>query len=121
MNNQLTEDSEMNQILLQATGDRSYNPYSDVPRPIGWNTTISAPMMHAETLNYLLMKLKTATNVLDIGTGSGFITAAMATVTPTKCKVFAIDHIQEINNFAKSNIKTICPIIWKQNKITFVT
>jgi len=34
--------------------------------------------MHAETLSYLYNKIVTAKKCLDIGTGSGFITAAMA-------------------------------------------
>lgn len=54
------------------------DPYKDVPKQIGWSTTISAPSMHAQTLSHLASKLRTASTVLDIGTGSGFITAAMA-------------------------------------------
>jgi protein-L-isoaspartate O-methyltransferase len=30
-----------------------HNAYSDMPRPIGWNTTISAPHMHSMTLEKL--------------------------------------------------------------------
>lgn len=32
--------------------------YDDCPRPIGWNTTISAPHMHAWTLNHIYPKLR---------------------------------------------------------------
>ena len=70
---------------------------------------------------HLIEHLKTAKKVLDIGTGSGFITAAMATACPDDCEVFAIDHIQEINDFAKSNIKKVCPNLIKSNKIKFLT
>jgi protein-L-isoaspartate(D-aspartate) O-methyltransferase len=106
---------------MQAGGDRGFNPYADVPRPIGWNTTISAPSMHAETLSYLMNKLQSAKKVLDIGTGSGFITAAMALATPKDCKVYAIDHIKEINDFAEKNIKKVCPNLWRKNKILLLT
>jgi len=41
----------------------------------------------------LYNKLQTASAVLDIGTGSGFITAAMAQLVPDGAKVYAIDHI----------------------------
>lgn len=115
------EDSEINQIIIQAQGDRTFNPYSDFPRPIGWNTTISAPSMHAETLRHLLPVIKTAKNILDIGTGSGFVTAAMAHLSPDDCQVYGIDHIKEINQFAEKNIKTICPHLWRKHKITLVT
>lgn len=66
-------------------------------------------------------KLQTASAVLDIGTGSGFITAAMAQLVPDGAKVYAIDHIQEINDFAKSNINKICPHLIKKEKVEFVT
>ena len=31
--------------------------YEDMPRPIGWNTTISAPHMHAVTLENIYSNL----------------------------------------------------------------
>lgn len=89
--------------------------------PIGWNTTISAPTMHAKTLEALYDHLKTAQKILDIGTGSGFVTAAMAQICPDSSKVYAVDHIEEINEFAKTNISKICPYLIKKNKIEFVT
>ena len=38
---------------------------------------------------------------LDLGTGSGFITACLAEIIGPKGKVYSIDHIQEILEFAK--------------------
>ena len=38
--------------------DMYHNAYADMPRPIGWNTTISAPHMHAMTLEKLHNNLK---------------------------------------------------------------
>lgn len=35
-----------------------HSAYSDMPKPIGWNTTISAPHMHAITLETLKDNLK---------------------------------------------------------------
>ena len=96
-------------------------PYNDVPKPIGWNTTISAPSMHAETLHYLHDQLKTAKRVLDIGTGSGFMTAAMAYVCPSGAKIYAVDHIQAINDFALTNIQNICPYLLRKHELKFVT
>ena len=107
-------------IMIAAAGGHS-NPYVDSPKPIGWNTTISAPSMHAETLKNLYENLITAKNVLDIGTGSGFLTAAMALIIPDGSKVYAVDHIKDINDFAYQNIKKVCPHLLKRNKIEFVT
>jgi protein-L-isoaspartate O-methyltransferase len=38
--------------------------------------------MHAYALEYLYDKLKTAKNVLDVGSGTGYLTAAMALIVP---------------------------------------
>lgn len=56
----------------------SHQAYSDIPRSIGWGTTISAPHMHAMTLERLQDKLVEGGKALDIGTGSGYIAACMA-------------------------------------------
>lgn len=79
-------------------------PYKDSPQQIGWNTSISAPGMHAETLKALKDGLIKAKKILDIGTGSGFISAAMAAMAPPEAKVYAVDHIEEINEYARHNI-----------------
>ena len=77
--------------------------------------------MHAETLKYLGPRLKTAKHILDIGTGSGFIAAAMATMAPNGARVYAVDHIAEINEFARHNIQTSNPYLIKKGKIVFIT
>ena len=73
------------------------------------------------TLDALKSRLKTSRNILDIGTGSGYITAAMAVMAPTDAKVYAVDHIAEINDFAKHNIELACPNMSKKGQFTFVT
>ena len=70
-----------------------HSAYSDLPRPIGFNTTISAPSMHASTLEKLRDKLVTAKRALDIGTGSGYMAACFAEMMPRDSKVYMIDHI----------------------------
>ena len=77
--------------------------------------------MHYSTLKYLGDRLATARNMLDIGTGSGFVSACMAELSPPESKVYAVDHIAAINEFAKFNISKICPHFIKRNKIVFVT
>ena len=77
--------------------------------------------MHHSTLKYLGDRLTTAKNVLDIGTGSGFVSACMAELTPVDAKVYAVDHIAAINEFAKFNIQKICPHFIKREKVIFVT
>ena len=107
------------QRVLDAQG--GIYPYKDSPQQIGWNTSISAPGMHAETLKALKDGLVKAKNILDIGTGSGFISAAMAAMAPADSNVYAVDHIGEINLFAKHNIEVACPYLVKRGSFIFVT
>lgn len=67
--------------------------YQDSPQSLGYGATISAPHMHAYALEHLADKLVTAKNVLDVGSGTGYLTAAMAIITPPNCKVYGIEHV----------------------------
>jgi len=84
-----------------------YRPYEDSPQPIGWNATISAPHMHVTCLELLNEHLKPGSKVLDIGSGSGYLTACMGVMVRPKGLVVGIEHIpglarQSIENIEKS-------------------
>ena len=66
------------------------NPYMDSPQPLGYGATISAPHMHAYALEYLHKFLLNAKKVLDVGSGTGYLTAAMSFMTPKDCTVYGI-------------------------------
>lgn len=53
-------------------------PYWDQPLPIGYSQTISAPHMHATALEILEHNLRPGAKVLDVGSGSGYLTACFA-------------------------------------------
>ncbi|KAJ9506201.1 hypothetical protein QJQ45_014796, partial [Haematococcus lacustris] len=53
----------------------------DAPQPIGFGVTISAPHMHASCLELLEQQLRPGARALDVGSGSGYLTAAMAYMT----------------------------------------
>jgi protein-L-isoaspartate(D-aspartate) O-methyltransferase len=65
--------------------DRKYyvpvNPYQDSPQGIGIGQTISAPHMHAHVLEEMLPHLQASKRdvlkILDVGCGSGYLTAAL--------------------------------------------
>ncbi|XP_067335136.1 l-isoaspartyl protein carboxyl methyltransferase, like isoform X2 [Channa argus] len=66
---------------MLATDRRLYAkdyPYADSPRSIGYRATISAPHMHAHALELLSEKLTEGASVLDVGSGSGYLTACFA-------------------------------------------
>lgn len=100
--------------------DTFHSPYADMPRPIGFNTTISAPGVHAETLQRLQEALRPGARALDIGTGSGFIAACFAEMVGKDGKVFMLDHLPQILELARNNIKKGNPILLKQKRIVSV-
>ena len=104
--------------------DRQYyaprHPYEDTPQPIGYNATISAPHMHAYAMEYLLSKLTTASNVLDVGSGTGYLTAAMAYLVPPNAKVYGIEHVPELVQMSLNNIKKSNPELLKGDRIEII-
>ncbi|XP_052865339.1 protein-L-isoaspartate(D-aspartate) O-methyltransferase-like [Anopheles cruzii] len=78
----IIKSSAVAQTML-ATDRRHYvpqnlNPYIDSPQRIGHGATISAPHMHAYALELLEKYLKPDSKVLDVGSGSGYLTACFA-------------------------------------------
>ncbi len=95
------------------------NPYIDQPKNIYKNMTISAPHMHALALDVLKpwncpIKKEGCCNILDVGCGSGYLTAVFAISVLEKKykKIYGIDNkpelveisINNINNYNKSLI-----------------
>ncbi|EGC28773.1 hypothetical protein DICPUDRAFT_90799 [Dictyostelium purpureum] len=84
------------------------NPYYDEPKPIGYNATISAPHMHAVMLDYLAAYIpKNNGLALDIGSGSGFVSACLADLMGATGKVVGVEHIPELVDRAKNSINKL--------------
>jgi len=79
--------------------------YDDSPQPIGYQATISAPHMHAMCLEILLPNLKNGARVLDVGSGSGYLTAAMAHLVKPDGHVYGVEHVPELVKFARNNVQ----------------
>ncbi|KAI6245689.1 Protein-L-isoaspartate(D-aspartate) O-methyltransferase [Erysiphe necator] len=98
-------------------------PYEDAPQPIGWGATISAPHMHASAAEALLPFLRQGARVLDIGSGSGYLTAVLAELVLDQCndnvckedrelnakvaqaKVVGVEHILQLRELGENNLK----------------
>eukprot|EP00871_Galdieria_phlegrea_P002250 jgi/Galph1/3025/GphlegSOOS_G1678.1 len=107
--NGLIKSEEVEKAMLAV--DRAlfcnYRPYEDSPQPIGYNATISAPHMHATCLELLKDHLKPGNKVLDVGSGSGYLTACMGLMVAPNGVVVGVEHIpglakQSIDNIEKS-------------------
>jgi protein-L-isoaspartate(D-aspartate) O-methyltransferase len=82
--------------------------YADSPHPIGYNQTISAPHMHAHALElaYAAVKDVSRPRILDIGAGSGYLTACFGRLVEKQHgRVFGVEIISGLAQFAKKNIQ----------------
>mmetsp|Transcript_101559 Transcript_101559/g.262496 ORF Transcript_101559/g.262496 Transcript_101559/m.262496 type:complete len:249 (+) Transcript_101559:46-792(+) len=79
-------------------------PYQDTPQVIGFSATISAPHMHARSLELLSEQLKPGACVLDVGCGSGYLCACLARMVGPTGKVVAIDRLPELVELSCTNL-----------------
>merc|ERR1712112_302606 len=73
-----------------------HKAYQVASQRIGYNITISAPHMHAHALELLKDHLKPGCRALDVGSGSGYLTACMAHMVGEQGLVVGIDHIAQL-------------------------
>lgn len=85
------------------------NPYVDSPQRIGHGATISAPHMHAYALELLENCLKSDSRVLDVGSGSGYLTVCFARYIHKSENatgfVVGIEHHPKLVELGRNNIK----------------
>jgi protein-L-isoaspartate(D-aspartate) O-methyltransferase len=77
-----------------------YQAYDDNPLPIGHGVTISQPYIVA--LMTQAAKIKPGQRVLEVGTGSGYQAAVLATLTD---EVYSIELIPELAQSASERLK----------------
>lgn len=88
-------------------------PYEDAPQSIGHAATISAPHMHASAIENVLFYLvpdvssskSAARRVLDVGSGSGYLTHVMAELVGERGLVIGLEHIEELRDLGEKNMK----------------
>lgn len=77
-----------------------HRAYEDSPLPIGQGQTISQPWVHAKYLEVLALTGKE--RVLEIGTGSGFLSALL---TRLSAHVFSIERIAALAEQARDSLR----------------
>ncbi|KAL6400276.1 hypothetical protein AUP68_15974 [Ilyonectria robusta] len=109
--NGLITDSRIKEAFLKV--DRAnYSPsmpYEDSPQPIGHNATISAPHMHAAAIEHMLSYVlpssaSPAPRVLDVGSGSGYLTHVLAELVGERGLVVGLEHIEELKVLGEVNM-----------------
>ena len=76
--------------------------YLNTALPLGHKQTVSQPLAVAFMLE--LLDLRAGEKILEIGTGSGWKTVLIGKLVGETGKVYSIERIEEIYNFAKQNI-----------------
>ncbi|VDK18479.1 unnamed protein product [Anisakis simplex] len=106
-NTGLVENLQIKKAMLEVDrGDFApQTPYGDHPVGIGYAATISAPHMHATALELLKDHLKEGDKALDVGSGSGYLTACMAIMVGKTGKAIGIEHIGELVNDSIKNVE----------------
>jgi len=72
------------------------------PLPIGYKQTISQPLTVAFMLE--LLSPKKGEKILDVGSGSGWTAALLAHIAGSEGKVYGVEVIKELKEFAEKNI-----------------
>ncbi len=70
--------------------------------PIGWDQTISQPLVVAFMIE--LLQPKEGEKILDIGSGSGWTSAILSELVGEKGKVIAIELVPELKEFGEKNV-----------------
>ncbi len=77
--------------------------YDDIPLPIGYGQTISAP--HMVAIMCELLDLQNGMIVLDVGGGCGYQAAVMAKLVGSQGHVYSVERIPELVSQAEKNLK----------------
>jgi len=104
------------QKAMESVDRRNYVPaeyerdtYKDAPVPIGYGATISAPHMHGYALELLRDRLQPGMRALDVGSGSGYLSAIMAQMVTANGNaeglLVGIDYVPELVEASRRNVR----------------
>lgn len=80
-------------------------PYSLIPSPIyRGGVNMSAPAVHAFALDLALRHKSSARNIMDVGSGSGYLSACFAHLYPT-ANVYGVERIKDLVQQARLNVR----------------
>uniref|UniRef100_A0A8C3URV2 Protein-L-isoaspartate O-methyltransferase n=1 Tax=Catharus ustulatus TaxID=91951 RepID=A0A8C3URV2_CATUS len=85
-----------------------------------FQATISAPHMHAYALELLSDQLHEGAKALDVGSGSGILTACFSRMVGPKGQVVGIDHIKELVDDSINNVKKDDPTLLSSGRVKLI-
>jgi len=96
------------------------NPYNNHKTDIGFGAEFNSPVIDSLILELLKNHLVEGARVLDIGSGSGYLSVCMAIMCGKHGKVIAIDHIPELIESSKTNVRLNFKELFNSEKLQFV-
>jgi len=94
--------------------------YKDTPLPIGYGQTISAPHMHATCLDLLEDKLQPGARVLDVGSGSGFLSAVMGLLVLPGGHVTGVEKVTDLAQRSVQSIQASQPDLLRDGTVNIL-
>ncbi len=80
----------------------AHRAYEDTALPIGYGQTISQPFVVALMTQALLAAPRS--RVLEVGTGSGYQTAVLASLRPQVRRVFSVERLRDLSQRAEQRL-----------------
>ncbi|NXS04552.1 PIMT methyltransferase, partial [Oxylabes madagascariensis] len=87
---------------------------------LGYKATISAPHMHAHALELLKDQLVEGAKALDVGSGSGYLTACFARMIGPTGKAVGVEHIKELVHESIRNVQEDDPTLLSSGRVKLV-
>ncbi|NWT74652.1 PIMT methyltransferase, partial [Prunella himalayana] len=100
-----------------------YFPYMDSPQSIGemFPTSLSwVSLQHAHALELLKDQLVEGAKALDVGSGSGYLTACFARMTGPTGKAVGVEHIKELVHESIRNVQEDDPTLLSSGRVKLV-
>ncbi|NXA11603.1 PIMT methyltransferase, partial [Sapayoa aenigma] len=101
-----------------------YYPYMDSPQSIGeslWaKPLLPAGHKHAHALELLKDQLVEGAKALDVGSGSGYLTACFARMMGPTGKAVGVEHIQELVHESIRNVQEDDPTLLSSGRVKLV-
>ncbi|NXQ24069.1 PIMT methyltransferase, partial [Alaudala cheleensis] len=101
-----------------------YFPYMDSPQSIGESPLpkhlLSAGSKHAHALELLKDQLVEGAKALDVGSGSGYLTACFARMTGPTGKAVGVEHIKELVHESIRNVQEDDPTLLSSGRVKLV-
>lgn len=77
-------------------------------------------LQHAYALSILSDQLFDGAKALDVGSGSGYLSACMGYMVGPRGRVIGIDHIPELIEMATKNVREDCSHFLKEGRVKFM-